>query len=237
MDNKKVIVFSLFLIAVLFSVKLPAQDCKFYFPTEKGTMLEMANYDKKGKVTGYTSQKIIDKKEEDGAQIVIFEQSAADKNRENMTTQTMQVKCQDGKFYVGLNNYFENMGLGQYEEDPAMEVVIDGDELYFPSELKEGEQLPDGTITAKVMTGGMPLMTMTVHILDRKVGPKESVTTPAGTFECYRISQDVELKTIMRIKTSETSWMADGIGIVKTEHYDKKGKLTDYSELIRIEKN
>ena len=225
------------LLGLLFSVNLPAQDCKFYFPTEKGTLLEMANYDKKGKVTGYTSQKIIDKKEENGAQIIIFEQSASDKKKENTTTHTMQVKCEDGKFYVGMNNYFESMGLDQYEENPQMEVVVDGDELYFPSELKEGEELPDGTITAKVLSGGMPMITMTVHILNRKVGPKESITTPAGTFECYKISQDVEMKTIMRIRTSETSWIADNIGVVKSEQYDKKGKLMSSSELIKIQKD
>ena len=237
MNIKKSISIS-FLIAFgfLLSAKLTAQDCKFFFPTEKGTVLETVNYDKKGKVIGYISQKILDNKQEGDAQIVTFEQSSRDAKGENKTKSTFEVKCEDGKFYFGLDDYFEDMNLNEYEENPEMEVVVDGDGLYFPGDLEAGEQLPDGSITVKVMTGGVPMITMTVTVSNRKVDADESVTTPAGTFECYKISQDVEMKAIMRIRMKETQWIAEGVGIVKSETYDKKGKLMDSSELVKITK-
>ena len=47
------------------------------------------------------------------------------------------------------------------------------------------------------MNRGGKEMKITSHIKERKVEAKESVTTPAGTFECYRISSVIEAETDM----------------------------------------
>lgn len=227
-----------YLILLLFgfsmSFNLNAQDCKFYFPTEEGTLIEMTSYDKKGKLSATTTQKILEKKEVDGALVVVFEQTSKDAKGKNEMTAQMQVSCKDGKFYFDMNNYLQ--GMEAYESNPDMEVVVDGDEIFYPSELNAGETLPDGTLTAKVMTSGLTMMNMKVDIRNRKVGEKESVTTPAGTFKCYKLSQDVEVKAMVKVKTSEVTWLAENIGVVKTESYDKNGKLTGTTELTKIEK-
>ena len=82
----------------------------------------------------------------------------------------------------------------------------------------------------------MANMTMTIKILNRKVESKESITTPAGTFSCFKITYDMESSTkIMgmntNVKLSSIDYLAEGIGVVKTESYDKKGELSGYSLL------
>jgi hypothetical protein len=228
----------LFLLVFGFSMSfsLSAQDCKFYFPTEVGTLIEMTNYDKKGKVAAVMTQKILEKKEVDGAMVVVFEQTSKDAKGKNEMTAQMEVSCKDGKFYFDLDNYLQGMNLEEYEENPDMDIVVDGDEIFYPAELNAGETLPDGSLSVKVMAGGFAMMNMTVDITNRRVGELESVTTPAGTFNCHKLTQDVEVKSIMKIKTSETSWLAENIGVVKTESYDKGGKLTGTSELTKIER-
>ena len=237
MKTKKIFNY-LFLLAITLSLSLglSAQECKFYFPTGEGTLLEMTNYDKKGKVTGYTSQKILEKKEVNGALIVVFEQSSRDAKGKNEVTAEMEVRCEDGKFYFDLDNYMKGMNMEEYENNPDMDVIVDGDDIYYPAKLNMDEQLPDGSVTVKVMTNGFPVMSVTVNISNRKVVAKESITTPAGTFECHKITQDVEVKTIVKMKTSEVTWIAENIGGVKTESYNKKGKLIGSSELTKIEK-
>jgi hypothetical protein len=49
---------SLFMIAGY--SQLFAQDCEPYYPIEKGAVREMANYDKKDKLTGSTVQTVKD---------------------------------------------------------------------------------------------------------------------------------------------------------------------------------
>jgi len=226
----------LFLIGFSFSIGLQAQDCKLFFPTEEGTFLEMTSYDKKGKVAGFSSQRVLDTREVDGAFVVEFEQSSRDKNGENEMKAEMKVSCKDGKFYFDLDNYLKGMDMEQYKSNPDMDVIVDGDEIFYPSVLKAGESLPDGSLVAKVMTGGMPVMSMKVDITNRKVEIEESITTSAGTFDCYKITQDVELKTIMKIKSSEATWISEGVGVVITEIFDKKGKLMGSTELTKLER-
>jgi hypothetical protein len=66
---------------------------------------------------------------------------------------------------------------------------------------------------------------MTINITNRKVVGIESVTVPAGTYNCYKITYDIETKLGIKVSSSAIQWMNKGAGSVKTETYDKKGKL------------
>jgi hypothetical protein len=77
---------------------------------------------------------------------------------------------------------------------------------------------------------------MYVNLSNRKCAAIESVTTPAGTFECYKITQDVEAKAIVKVLATDITWLAEGVGVVKSESYDKKGKLMGSSQLTKFEK-
>jgi hypothetical protein len=62
----------------------------------------------------------------------------------------------------------------------------------------------------------------------------EDVTTPAGTFNCVKISYDIETKTFMTMRASGIEWYAKDVGVVRSESYNGKGKLTGYSVLNDI---
>ena len=68
-------------------------------------------------------------------------------------------------------------------------------------------------------------MRLTINITNRKVVGVESVTVPAGTFECFKITYDMETKLGFKASSSAVQWLNKGAGSVKTESYDKKGKL------------
>ena len=80
-------------------------------------------------------------------------------------------------------------------------------------------------------------MTMNISITNRKIVGKESVTTPAGTFECDKITSDLTVETKMAIgftlSFSTVEWLAPKVAVVKSESY-KKGKLQGYSLLAKI---
>ncbi len=80
-------------------------------------------------------------------------------------------------------------------------------------------------------------MNMNVIIENRKVEAKETITTPAGTFECYKISSEISSKVaFVNQKFKSVDWFAKGVGMVRTETYDKKGKLESYALLTKFEK-
>ena len=130
-----------------------------------------------------------------------------------------------------MKQYMKDMQMDQFED---MDVSFESEDLSLPADLNPGDVLKDASISISVSSGGMKIMSMNVSITDRKVEGMESVTTPAGTFECARVSYNVVTKSMFTMTTKAVAWYAKGIGTVKTEDYDKKGKLAGYSVLSRI---
>ena len=79
-------------------------------------------------------------------------------------------------------------------------------------------------------------MNITMNISNRKVDAVESITTPAGTFECYKISYDVAMKMMMNMKSKGVEWYAKGVGLVKNETYSSDGKLLGSNVLTAFKK-
>ena len=75
---------------------------------------------------------------------------------------------------------------------------------------------------------------MTIYVTDRAVEARESLTTSAGTFDCIKITQKETTKMIVKIQATSKEWYAENIGMVRSESYNKKGKLTGYSVLTKI---
>jgi hypothetical protein len=113
---------------------------------------------------------------------------------------------------------------------------VDANDMMYPSSLETGQTLPDANITISAGTGGVTIMNMTVNVTNRKVTGTESVTVPAGTFECYKITYDLETKMMFKTNTSVTEYVNMGIGNVKTENFDKKGKVISSMVLSELKK-
>jgi hypothetical protein len=82
---------------------------------------------------------------------------------------------------------------------------------------------------------GTMTMKTVMNIVNRVVTGQESIKTPAGTFDCYKIEYDVET-TMMNMKTAGKvrQWIAKGVGTVRSENADAKGALTGYSEVTSV---
>ena len=79
-------------------------------------------------------------------------------------------------------------------------------------------------------------MNLVVKIINRKVVGNETVTVPAGTFECYKITYDMETKMMMKINSSVSEYINMGAGIIKTETHDSKGKILGTTILTELKK-
>jgi len=208
-----------------------AQDCTYFYPMEEGTLIELRHFDKKAKVSGTTRQEIIDKQTDAGAVAITIHNTFFDEKGKELMTSDLTMECKNGVFTFDMDHYLNDemmSGMGD------IEFIIEGDNLEFPGKMSPGDQLKDGTI--KLIVPEMAMMNMTTKVYNRKVDAIEKVTTEAGTFECYKISYDVFVDGMIDINTKGVEWIARDVGAVRTETYNKSGKLTGYTELIKLEK-
>ena len=79
-------------------------------------------------------------------------------------------------------------------------------------------------------------MKMEMSITNRKVVDEVEITTPIRTFDTYKITAQEDIKmTMLNRSSSSTYYYAEGYGQVKSESYDKNGKLSGYMLLTKFE--
>jgi hypothetical protein len=63
----------------------------------------------------------------------------------------------------------------------------------------------------------------------------ETIETPAGKFECYKITYLTDMEGMLgKVRTFKTLvWYAKGPGMVRNESYDDKGKMKGSTVLTK----
>lgn len=221
------------LIVMLSLIAITAfgQECEFYFPQQEGSQLVYKELDKKGKKTGTTKMKLVDLESNGSNRQASIEIESYDEKDGLIHAGTLEFKCEAGVFYIDMENYLNQEQMAGFE---GMEIEVDSKDLPFPSKLKPGDQLDDGSITAVISNNGFKIMTINIVITDRKVESEENVSTEAGSFDCLLISQTVNSKMGIKVTASSKEWYCPGTGMIRSEVYSKNGKLMSTSELIAI---
>lgn len=229
--NIRVIFFVSFILFSGFYLK--AQNCSFYYPMEEGAELYYTNYDKKERVSGKSVQKVTKLSNASGTTTAEVVVEAYDKKDKPITESTMTVRCVDGVFFISMERFLVSESMAAYQD---MDVEIEGDELIFPDKLKVGDALPDGKVEMVVKNNSIPIMDMAVIVSNRKVEAEEKITTPAGTFDCVKISYDVTTNMVITIRAKATEWLSKDVGMVKSETYNKNGSLMGSTVLTELKK-
>jgi len=210
-----------------------AQDCPMYYPDQENTQMEYKQYDKKGNLSGSSVQKIIAIRKSAGSTEAEIASEHFDAKGKSLGSVTLTAKCENGVFFIDMKNYMSPESMESYED---MEMTIEGGNLEMPWTMKAGDVLKNGDLKMSFASGGMTIMNMSVSITNRKVEAVENITTPAGTFECYKITYDVATKMMINVKMKATEWYAKNVGMVKSESYTSDGKLAGSTLLTGLKK-
>ncbi|MFP4094489.1 MAG: hypothetical protein ACLFUB_08400 [Cyclobacteriaceae bacterium] len=226
----------LVILTLLFLVTDLAAQCEnAFYRLKEGTEFTMTSYNTKDKEEGRTVNLIRSVSEKDGAFEATLFSSIYDKKDKLLSEGDFVVICQDGKLKIDMQRMLASMN--QMSAVEGVETEVEGDFMELPSELEVGQSLPDTRTTMTVTVGGSGMASkMNVLLKNRKVAALEDITTPAGTFKCYKITYDTELETkVMGMGRkdgfSSAEWVARNVGVVKTESYDKKGRVNSYTLL------
>lgn len=205
-----------------------AQDCSTNFLLTKGAMKEMTMY-KDGQPNGKAVFKVNDVAPIPGGMLSSMHIVAIDgKGKEIVNNSNARAECINSVFMLDMHNVLPSSLMAQAVD----QKVADSDgKTHFPSSMQVGMTLDDAILSSKM---GQSAIRLTISIINRKVVGQEKVETPAGTFDCFKITYDAKIKAVISITSQGVEWYSPGHGIVKTESY-KKGRLTDYSLLTKLE--
>lgn len=224
-------ILSLFIILLIINPTF-AQDCGGYFAFKKGMKVEMTSYDKKDKPTLTTKYEVIDYKPIDGGIAMSFAHEVYDAKGKLMSKSESTGKCVGGDYYTDIRNISSDM----MPKSPDMKVTVTGDQMIYPRDLKVGDSLKDASINVKSgFEGGMTIMNMNANITNRKAEAYETIETPAGKFECVKLTYTMNVKFMGNRTLKCTEYLAKGIGLVKTEQFDEKGNRQTYMVVTKID--
>ena len=226
-----ILIYSLFLVS---STAL-SQNCSKYYPMEEGTSFQYTMTNKKGKTEGITDYSITNVENTGGVTTATMNMKFTDEKGKEIFVSDYKLSCTGDVVKIDYNSLVPAQMMKQYT-DMGMEMEISGTDIELPNNLSVGQGLDDANVAISIKMTGMN-MNIKVDQLNRIVEKKESVNTPAGTYECYVITQDNVSETMGVKQTMQSKlWLAEGVGMVKQETYNKKGDLMSKSELTSFKK-
>lgn len=217
------------------SLMLGQNACSKYYPMEEGSTFQYTMYNKKDKVEGVTDYVVSNVENDGGNTKATMKLTFTDGKGKNVIESDYNITCTGDGVKIDYESLFPSEMKKQYE-DMGMEMEITGTDIEIPNDLSAGQTLDDANVSVSMDMGAMK-MKINVETFDRKVEKMESVTTPAGTFDCYLITEKSKSKVMMaNMEMSNKVWISEGVGMIKQESYSNNGKLMNRMELTKYSK-
>lgn len=210
-----------------------AQDCGSYFAFQKGMKIELTSYDKKDKPAALLKYQVLDFKPVNGGTSLVFSTETYDANGTLLAKGESAGKCVGGQYFTDVRNISSDM----IPKAANLTMSITGDQLVYPAKLTAGDKLRDASFSVKsALESGMTLMTINATLTGREVAGVETIHTPAGTFECVKITYTLNVRMMGNRTLSGVEYLAKGIGVVKSEQFDAKGRKQSSLVLTKLER-
>lgn len=214
------------------------QDCKSYYFLQNNAEIEMSIYDGKGTLVAKNIEKVLNVNRTANVISSNFSTTLKDAKGKNLSNGSGKFQCNGTEVLLDLQMAMPNIPqLQNMKMEPGSNEIY----LSYPATLKEGQTLAGGE---KEMHGNMNGMeiSMLLKVSDRKVGAKEKITTPAGTWDCYKITYKLSFTVQMMgtnfpmdLDLNATDWFAPGFGIVKTDS-ERGGTLMGSMQITSLKK-
>jgi hypothetical protein len=226
-------ILTILLVITLAPASLRAQSC-LGTELKVGSGYEMISYDGKGKESGRMVYKILKVSQAAGNTVVDLELQMFDKKDKETMKSTYQMKCTGDELKIDASSF---MAEDQRKSLESFEMTFTSNDIIFPGSLSVGQKLKDGSLHGEGSAGPMSITT-DMKIMNRIVEGKEKLSVPAGTFDVFKITSDmnVSTKTVMKIgfDFQSVSYRAkDILWDIKTETY-RKGKLMGTTVLSKL---
>lgn len=214
------------MVAMLFACSLTAAgyDRSGFCPITPGMELRYANYDADNRLRSYYVIKVAEAEGTLEKGRVVFDQTFFNADGSAMFDGNgieMEVTVGGETTVSRMHDAAKVMRV--------QDLISKGDASSIPPELSVGTDIPDGIIEVKVGRMGS-----TIRTVDREITDHDSISVPAGTFDCWLIEEKQETRIIGTRTNTVKTWYAKGIGCVKQTVYDKKGNIENIQVLESV---
>jgi hypothetical protein len=225
---KKMLLLALLLIG---TNMVKAQET--FFPTREGTELVYKMFDKKDKLISMMRYAITHIRTDGDDMEITYQVASMNSKEEIQYKEEVTIYKKGDKMIVDMGNFINKAAFQQDGEMPP-NIEITGNQMEIPISPQPGTLLPDAKVEMALKMGFINLKLAT-NITNRRVEKVEDISVPAGIFACYKFTSDVT-STVMgkKVNSSLVEWYAKGIGVIKSENYDKQGKLESYMVLAEL---
>jgi hypothetical protein len=194
------------------------QDCADYYYLQNNKTIEITISTKKGKETGKNIYIISNVVKTGGTTTATVNSEFLDSKGKSISRATNNIKCTGGVLMMDMKMF---ISPAQQEQMGQAAATASNVYLEYPATMKEGDMLKDGIFNMDFKSQAGLASSVSVNITNRKVEGKETITTPGGTWECFRISLHskivIKMLVSIPINADVTEWYAPGFGVVKTE--------------------
>ena len=194
-----------------------------YFAVKEGQVLTMAEKNPKGKITGYSITTITKMEGTASNCTVGYETMVLDDKKKPVLTAPMELSIQ---IVDGVVQFDPSTSAGKLAEG----MSVSGDTFLLPANAAVGDVFDDYTVVIAIG----PIKT-TTSFSEVKVEAQETLQISGQDVSCLVVSCANSTRIMgMTRQGLQKIWYAKGFGTVKTETYDKNGKLLISSELIEV---
>ncbi|MDD2594943.1 MAG: hypothetical protein PHD11_03900 [Bacteroidales bacterium] len=223
MTSKRLMIVAL---SLFFCVAVFGQD--YFFSTDPHHVSTYQNYDAAGNKIGHYDEKTVSMVGDITNGSMTFDQHYYDKDGKPVFREGALFKLKISIVEGELSAYIESVGKALAVQD----MMAKGNVAALPLDMRAGDRLEDTKMHIQMgKTKG------TITLKNRKVLAIEKVTTPAGTFDSYKVSETQTIKVL--VMTSEVeivSWFVKGLGCVRQETFDRHGKLQNWLQIVSVGK-
>ena len=229
----KNILLSLIATCLISSTLVAQSGCSKYYPFSEGVVSQLSLYNAKGKQEGMVEYHVLSVSSNGTSETANMAMKLIDDKGKEISVSEYSATCSDNVVSIDFNSLMRPEMLASLGD---VDAEVTGTNMDLPNNLSIGQKLPDSEMNVKINMSGIK-MNMNTSITNREVLAKETITTPAGTFECYVLTQTMQMKSMAtNQKSTSKTWIAEGVGVVKSEDYKKNGKLRGMSLLTAFNK-
>lgn len=213
------------------ALAIRAQDCVTYFPLAVGSVFEIQTFNKKNKLIAFARHTVMhDSLVKHTVQVLVRKEMWDERRQVYLGYNSYMAYCHDGTLLYDTRFLLTEKDKNVMNRDPT---TITFDILDVPSSFVNGQKLQEGALKLKIGT-----VRVKTEMLNRQADGMETITIPAGTFECIKISYDAYyhygISKVKKLRVQE--WYSAGVGLVASKTFNSKGELQKYSQLSSIKK-
>ena len=216
-----------FLLLLFISYLGFSQKCGDYYYLQSNKTIEMTISNKKGKEAGKLVYVISNLANKGNITTATVNSEFFDKNGKSISKATNNMQCENGILMMDMKMFIPSV---QQEQMGTTSATGTTTYLEYPSIMKEGDALKDASFSMDFQSKAGINGHISIDMTNRKIAGRESVTTPAGTWECYKITYHSKMVFKVGIgipmNADVTEWYAPGFGVVKTESGNGSTEIT-----------